>query len=91
MFFQDWKPCLTHKSRLPLDFKRMINVAKLYRVSLEVLALPERIKRNLPMWYHLGSDKLPSGITRRKSTKCIKKNHEAVKVGDLIKLMEHLD
>ena len=91
MFLQDWKPCLIHRSKLPPDLKRMVSVAKLYGVSLEALALPEKVKRNLPIWYHLCSDKLPNGLTRRKSTKCLKKSHEAMKVGDLIKLMERLD
>ena len=91
MFLQDWRPCLTHRSKLPPDLKRMVSMAKLYGVGLEVLALPEKVKRNLPIWYHLCSDKLPNGLTRRKLTKCLKKSHKAMKVGDLIKLMERLD
>ena len=91
MFLQDWKPCLTHRSKLPPDLKRMISVVKLYGVSLEALALPEKVKRNLPIWYQLGLDKLPNSLMRRKLTKCLKRSHEAVKVGDLIKLMECLN
>ncbi|KAF9455146.1 hypothetical protein BDZ94DRAFT_1180582, partial [Collybia nuda] len=51
IFLQTWKPT---SKKLPWRLKEMLRIAKKYNVRLEALSLPQRIKNDLPIWFHLG-------------------------------------
>ena len=42
----------------------MISVGKKYNLSFEALKIPEDVKRELLVWYHLGAENNPVGFNR---------------------------
>ena len=67
-----------------LDLRRMISVVNKYNVCLDTLAIPESAKRNLPAWYHIGSEKLPRGFNVRKTVECLRSKHNAKTISDML-------
>lgn len=90
-FIQSWQPALNGKYDLPPDLRRMISTAKKYNVDLDALAIPESAKRQMPAWYHIGSDKLPRGFNSRRATKCLQNKHNIRTVNDLLNLVRRLE
>ena len=83
-FIQSWKPALNGDYNLPTDLRRMISVANKYNVCLDALVIPESAKRNLPAWYHIGSDKLPRGFNTKKAVKCLQSKHNTKIISDML-------
>ena len=56
-------PATNGKYDLPTNLGRMISIAKKYNISLDILVIPEDVKKkNLPAWYHIASNNLPRGF-----------------------------
>lgn len=73
-FIQSWDPTINGKYNLPTDLQRMISVAKKYKVSLNALAIPEKVQRALPAWYHIASNNLLRGFTQKKQQNAYERN-----------------
>ena len=69
----------------------MISVDNKYDVCLDALAIPKSTRRNLPAWYHIGSDKLLRGFNVRKSVKCLQTKHNTKTISDMLQIIERLN
>ena len=90
-FIQSWHQSTNGKYDLPTNLKRMISVAKKYNVRLDVLVISEKIKRDLPAWYHVASNRLPRGFIRRKATNCLQTKHRAKSISDILRITKRLN
>ena len=90
-FIQSWHPSINGKYDLPADLKRMISVAKKYNVRLNTLVISEKIKRDLPAWYHIASSGLPRGFNRRKATNCLQTKHQTKSISDILRMTKRLN
>jgi hypothetical protein len=89
-YLQSWSPMSNSRSKLPPDIKKMLNVGKKYNLNLEALRIPEKIKKELPAWYHIGTENNPAGFNRSRAPKCLQHNHRVKTVGDLLRMTNRL-
>lgn len=76
------------KSALPDDLKRLWKVMKQYRVSFAALKLSRKLKKKLPIWYHLGANPTLKRLNNAPVNRCLKDNHRARSVGDITSVVE---
>ena len=76
---------MSQKSKLPMDIKRMLHVAKKYNVWVDALTIPAKVQRNFPAWYSRGAEKPLRGFMRKETTKCLIKSHKIRKIKHLVK------
>ncbi|KAH9926055.1 uncharacterized protein B0H18DRAFT_876799, partial [Fomitopsis serialis] len=62
----------------------MLLVAKKYNVSFAAVKLDNRTKELLPMWYHLGATKRLRTLNNTPRSDCLRRNHGASRVFDLL-------
>ncbi|KAJ3766253.1 hypothetical protein FB446DRAFT_654082, partial [Lentinula raphanica] len=79
MFLQSWN---TQTSKLPIDLKNMIEVAKKYGTRLEGMAFSREILREMPAWYHIETPDM-ARTHNNKHSRCLRENHGVKSVGDL--------
>jgi exonuclease III len=89
-YLQSWSPMTDNRSKLPPDIRKMLNVGKKYNLNLEGLRIPEKVKKELPAWYHIGAEDNPAGFNRSQAPKCLKYKHCVRTVGDLVKMTNRL-
>ncbi|RDB23311.1 Transposon TX1 uncharacterized protein [Hypsizygus marmoreus] len=87
MFLQTWKVNTGPSSRLPQDLIKMIKAGKEFNVAFEALAVSEKVKKLMPLWFHPGM-----AINQRKDNNSAKNTHlrrahDIVTVGDAVKLV----
>ncbi|KZP28251.1 hypothetical protein FIBSPDRAFT_689948, partial [Athelia psychrophila] len=51
-FLQMWKPALQGKNRVTDSLRRMLKTAVKYNVNIDAIRVAEKVKMNLPAWYH---------------------------------------
>ena len=89
-FLQTWKVNMTGASRLPEDIKRMLRIAKKHNLTCNAIKIDRKIKKALPIWYHIGARKSIKSLINSTSGKCLRENHQVVTVGDLLKIRERM-
>jgi len=63
------------------DIKRMLRIAKKYKMNLATIRLTPHLNAQLLAWYHLATETRPMlGV----AMKCLIKNHQAMTVADLL-------
>jgi len=63
------------------DIKRMLGIAKKYKMNLATIHLTPHLNAQLPAWYHLVTETRPMlGV----AMKCLIKKHQAMTVADLL-------
>lgn len=85
-FLQTWHPDMSSTSNLPKDIKRMLTIAKKYGVCADAIRVPERVKEQLPAWFHMGSGNDLARLHTRETVKCLKNKHGVRVVGDLMRV-----
>ncbi|OJT14554.1 Transposon TX1 uncharacterized 149 kDa protein [Trametes pubescens] len=85
-FTQQWRPKM---AALPLELKAMVKVADKYGLRQEGLAFSRGILRSMPIWGHAQSDQrlMKKLSTASAVTRCLKRNHAMVTVGDCERLL----
>ncbi|OJT13721.1 Transposon TX1 uncharacterized 149 kDa protein [Trametes pubescens] len=80
-FLQTWDISTRNAKGLPEDLRRMIKVAKKYRVCCDVRVAKRELKEVMPAWYHLAAE--PGRSTANSvSAKCLRRAHGARSVGE---------
>ncbi|KAG0691829.1 hypothetical protein DFH29DRAFT_818833 [Suillus ampliporus] len=74
-------------NRLPRHIINLIKTARKHNVSFAPLKLSERLKNQMPAWYHLGA---PPKMYHRTKDKCLKDTHNVKSVKDLREIAEQL-
>ena len=64
------------------DTKRMLKVARKYKVNLTVIRMTPHLLAQLPAWYHLSAEQKPIASH---VAKCLLQKHSVSKVADLVK------
>lgn len=59
-YFQSLSPMTNNRSTLSPDIQKMLKVGKKYHPSFAGLRIPEKVKRELPAWYHIGAEDNPA-------------------------------
>lgn len=87
-FLQTWN---VKTSALPEDLKRTWSVVKKYNVSFAALKLSRKMKKKLPMWYHLGAKPILNRLNNAPNTECLRENHGVRSVGDIVRIINRRD
>lgn len=86
-----WHSDMSTRSKLPKDLKRMLTVVKKYGVNADAIRVPERVKEQLPAWFHMGSANELTRFHMRKMVKCLKNKHGARVVGNLLRIAQRTE
>lgn len=89
-FLQTWRPTRSSSSKLPKDLARLVLVSRKNNVKLDAMRLPNKAKKALPAWYHMGSEDHPGRIHNRHTSSCLKRMHKAMKVKNMIAITKRL-
>ena len=89
VFLQSWKTLTGTKS--PKSIKKLFQTAKMFNVQLEGLAFSPSITTEMPIWHHVKADPKIKCLARNNTSKCLVKNHRALKVGEIEKLANSLE
>lgn len=86
---QNWKPVLNSSwTTLPPTIVRMLKVGQEHNVSFEALMLEPDLRKQLPIWHHIGAHpKMTYNINTHES-KCLHDNHLVVTVGDMERIAQ---
>ncbi|KAI9065871.1 hypothetical protein FKP32DRAFT_1566910, partial [Trametes sanguinea] len=89
-FTQDWHP---KEKALPEDLRAIISVARRYGLHQDGLAVGRSALRAMPMWGHKLADQVSLRKLSAESavTRCLKRNHRALTVGDFELLVDSLN
>jgi len=69
-------------TRISNDIKRMLRIAKKYKINLAAIRLTPHLNAQLPAWYHIAAEhKTMQGAT----TRCLVQKHKIATVADLLK------
>ncbi len=88
VFLQSWKTLTGPKS--PKTIKKLFKTAKKFNACLEGLAFNPSITSEMPIWYHKKADPRIQSMIKNEASKCLIKNHKAIKVNEIEKLAESL-
>lgn len=88
-FLQLWRPNLSGNLKLPKDLARLIAVSRKHNVKLDALRLTNSAKLSLPAWYHIRAD-THTGWLHSCNTTCLKRQHKAMKVKDMVAVTKRL-
>lgn len=83
-FLQTWDPNLHSSKALPREVRQMLIVGKKFNVRMDTLKLPLALKRQLPIWYHIGAEQKLNSATMRPTSLCLRKNHGVRTVNDVL-------
>ena len=89
-FLQTWET-KTRGSTLPEDLRQMLKLAKEYNVQISARNPSKEARENLPIWYHIRSDKSARKLYKTKAAKCLRKKHNVKLVKDALQTMEEID
>jgi hypothetical protein len=85
-FLQSWNP--KKKTGMPQELIEMMTVAKKYDVALEALMVDDEVKRQMPLWYHIGGKDSLNYMNNTPMSKCLRKSHDVRTVGDALDLIQ---
>ncbi|KAI0715290.1 hypothetical protein C8Q76DRAFT_618644, partial [Earliella scabrosa] len=80
-FLQTWDVSVRASSTLSEHLRRMIKCARKYRVTVESLNPAAALKRELPLWYHIGRGE-ERYCVNTVSGRCLRENHNVRTVLD---------
>lgn len=85
MFLQRWNTSTREgTTRLPLGLRNMLKAAKKYRVTFEPVLLDQGLKRELPIWHHIGTTKDKGNTPNNDAWSiCQRVNHKILTVGEM--------
>ena len=88
-FMQTWTPHLNGATTAirNKDIIRMIKAGRKYHLTLSTIKLSPRLQRELPAWYHPGSE---HHQTRNPIAKCLIETHNALAIADLVRITNRL-
>lgn len=84
VFLQTWNPSVKN---LPPATRRMLAIAKKYKVHFGALKLSNKLKKKLPIWYHIGTTEPLRRTNNLAASKCLRTNHQVHTVGEIYKLV----
>ncbi|EPS97960.1 hypothetical protein FOMPIDRAFT_1127370, partial [Fomitopsis schrenkii] len=86
-FLQNWNATSGHASTLPKYIKTLLKTGKDFNVSIAAVKLDRYIKGNMPMWYHLSSNKALRRLDNTPRSECLRESHNVTTVMDLLKMI----
>ena len=87
-FLQAWTPSLHKTSKLPGYLKEMLAAARKCEVSFAAIKLDTKMKKQLPIWYHLGATKKIRKLNNKRTSDCLRDCHGVRIVADASKVAE---
>lgn len=88
VFLQTWSPT---QRNLPEFTRRLLGTAKKHNVSFAALRLTPKMKRDLPIWYHIGAGDVLNRVNNTPKSRCLRDAHRVRTVGDLLDVIEYRD
>jgi hypothetical protein len=79
-FLQSWECTQRH---LPLGLQRIMKVKKKYNAQIEALAIPQDVKDNMPIWFHMAGSKDLNILNNHYYSACLRENHDVQTVGQM--------
>jgi len=84
---QTWLP-KARGSNLPDDLRQMLKLAKEYNIMVTAMNPSKEARENLPLWYHIHSDRSARKLYKTKTAKCLRKKHSTKLVRDALVTLE---
>lgn len=78
---QSWQEHSLGNEKLPNFVKEMLRVARKYNIGFDALKVSIETKRMMPIWHHIAANS--NHLWNKKSSKCLRDNHNIRTVGDL--------
>ncbi|KAH9913115.1 uncharacterized protein B0H18DRAFT_888831, partial [Fomitopsis serialis] len=88
-FLQSWKPATSGRSGLSTQIKSVLKTAKKHDVSFAAIRLHSDLKKQLPVWYHLGATSALRRLNNTGLSDCLRLTHGVVRLTDVIRLLDH--
>lgn len=89
-FLQTWRTRLSPQKEISLDITNLFKTATEFKVRAEGLAFSRTILREMPIWYHLATDKKIRKLNHGKVAECLKSNHKTFLVGEMEELADRI-
>jgi hypothetical protein len=86
-FLQTWDPKVTEG--MPTELLEMMKVARKYGTTFDALTVDLEVKRQMPIWYHLGANESLNYLNNKPKARCLRNNHDVRTVGDAMDLIEN--
>jgi exonuclease III len=86
-FLQKWDPKSTEG--MPAELLEMMKVARKYNTAFDALTINLDVKRQMPMWYHMGASEALGHMNNSPHARCLRKNHDVRTVGDAMDLVDN--
>ncbi|KAH9851556.1 hypothetical protein C2E23DRAFT_706998, partial [Lenzites betulinus] len=88
-FLQTWEVSARATANMPGDLETMVRAAKKYNVRVEAVRPTEALKREMPIWYHIGvvSDRVVENSPARR---CLRLKHKVITVADCERVAKRL-
>ncbi|KAL1938790.1 hypothetical protein VTO73DRAFT_11170 [Trametes versicolor] len=88
-FMQKWEVSTRCKKGLPADLRRMILVAKKYKVCCDVRTPKVDLKNAMPIWYHVGLELERKGM-KTSAAGCLRDKHGVKTVAQCVEVTRRL-
>lgn len=85
-FLQTWDPNTSPSSKIPHEIIRMLKIAKRSDTRFDALRISQKIRKDLPAWFHIGASERLKKLNNSLVSKCLRQNHEVKSIGDLLKV-----
>lgn len=84
-FLQTWEATLRGRRsrKLGNDIVRMLKAAKKHNTNLAAIRVAINLQSQLPVWYHIASEKCPMGNA---ASRCLLRKHKASTIGDMLRI-----
>ncbi|KAJ7484766.1 hypothetical protein B0H11DRAFT_1722699 [Mycena galericulata] len=87
-FLQTWTPL---SRSIPEPCNTLLKTAKEFNVKFDCLDIDEELKKQLPIWFHIGADCKLSKLNISSASKCLRDVHGVNSVGDLMNYINRID
>ncbi|KAF5381175.1 hypothetical protein D9757_009443 [Collybiopsis confluens] len=70
-------------AKVPAYLNELVKLSKKYGIKVEVRDPTLEVSKEMPAWYHIGTDPAKRQLNNVGRSKCLQENHEVTKTGDL--------
>ncbi|KAJ7729730.1 hypothetical protein B0H14DRAFT_2371929 [Mycena olivaceomarginata] len=84
-FRQTWKPL---QKCLPRPLEKMLQTARKFKLTFDILALSKDVKEELPIYFHMGGNRDMGRRNNSKCAKCLRDFHNVRSTGDILAVVE---
>lgn len=89
-FLQTWRADTRPAGGLPAPIRSILKSAKEMSVTFAAIKPTRRLKKGLPIWYHLGASKDMKRLNNHYYSDCLRDTHQVLTVADAIRVTKRM-